>query len=55
MNISSSDTNNLDAFIEQLLNCKPLRENEVKFLCEKVMEFNFRPKKFFKKRAMSKQ
>ncbi len=39
MNISSSDTNNLDAFIEQLLNCKPLRENEVKFLCEKVSKF----------------
>ena len=32
-----SDVNNLDNFIEQLMNCKPLKECEVRFLCEKVI------------------
>ncbi len=32
----SQDTSNLDAFIEQLQQCKPLKEAEVKFLCERV-------------------
>jgi glutamate synthase domain-containing protein 2 len=37
MSFSSSDINNLDNFIEQLSKCKPLKETEVKFLCEKVI------------------
>jgi hypothetical protein len=36
MNVSSGEINNLDNFIEQLTQCKPLKETEVKFLCEKV-------------------
>jgi len=36
MNVSSTEINNLDNFIEQLIQCKPLKETEVKFLCEKV-------------------
>jgi len=36
MNVSGSEINNLDNFIEQLSLCKPLKETEVKFLCEKV-------------------
>ena len=32
----SSDPSSLDAFIEQLMTCKPLKESEVRFLCEKV-------------------
>jgi hypothetical protein len=36
MNISGGEINNLDSEIEQLLQCKPLKESEVKFLCEKV-------------------
>ena len=39
MNVSSNEYGNLDAYIEQLLTCKPLRESEVKFLCEKVNIF----------------
>ena len=38
MNVSSSELNNLDHFIEQLTQCKPLKETEVKFLCEKAKE-----------------
>ena len=34
--MSSGEINNLDNFIEQLTQCKPLKETEVKFLCEKV-------------------
>ena len=37
MNINTGEINNLDGFIEQLMTCKPLRESEVKFLCEKVI------------------
>jgi serine/threonine-protein phosphatase 2A catalytic subunit len=38
MNVSSGEINNLDKFIEQLVQCKPLKETEVKFLCEKVKQ-----------------
>ena len=31
-----SDFSNLDKQIEQLMNCKPLLEQEVKSLCDKV-------------------
>lgn len=34
--LSSSDIGNLDKYIEQLMECKPLGEAEVKALCEKV-------------------
>lgn len=41
MSFNSSDIGNLDSFIEQLMTCKPLKEAEVKFLCEKVkIKFN---------------
>jgi hypothetical protein len=36
MSISGGDISNLDNHIEQLMQCKPLKEAEVKFLCEKV-------------------
>jgi hypothetical protein len=36
MNINSTELGNLDSYIEQLLTCKPLKESEVKFLCDKV-------------------
>ena len=36
MAISSTDIGNLDKYIEQLMDCKPLGEAEVKSLCEKV-------------------
>jgi len=36
MNINSTESGNLDSYIEQLLTCKPLKESEVKFLCDKV-------------------
>ena len=33
---TSSDLSNLDRQIEQLMECKPLADIEVKVLCEKV-------------------
>jgi len=39
MNISPNEIGNLDGYIEQLMTCKPLKESEVKFLCEKVRKF----------------
>lgn len=36
MNVNSGEIGNLDNYIEQLVTCKPLKESEVKFLCEKV-------------------
>ncbi len=33
---NSNDAGNLDQQIDQLMNCKPLKEHEVKLLCEKV-------------------
>ena len=56
MNITSGETNNLDNFIEQLSQCKPLKETEVKFLCEKVKNFfnKKRQKKYLVKKVMSK-
>lgn len=38
MSLSNGEINNLDANIEQLMECKPLKETEVKFLCEKAKE-----------------
>ena len=34
--ISSTDIGSLDVQVSQLMQCKPLKEAEVKFLCEKV-------------------
>ena len=34
--LSQVEINNLDRYIEQLLQCKPLSEVEVKNLCDKV-------------------
>lgn len=36
--MNASDMGNLDSFIEQLMTCKPLKESEVKFICEKAKE-----------------
>jgi len=37
--LSSLDgVNDVDQFIEQLLDCKPLTENQIKFLCERLSE-----------------
>lgn len=38
MNGNSNEIGNLDAFIEQLIEVKPLKEIEVKFICEKAKE-----------------
>ena len=35
--LNSTDIGNLDKYIEQLMDCKPLGESEVKQLCEKVI------------------
>lgn len=35
--LSANDANNYDQFIEQLMQCKPLKESEVKSMCEKVI------------------
>ena len=34
--LSSSESSNIDKQIEQLFQCKPLSEQEVKGLCDKV-------------------
>jgi hypothetical protein len=50
----SADPSGLDTFIEQLMTCKPLKESEVRLLCEKVKFINYRLKKYSKRRVMSK-
>jgi len=40
-NATPGDVTNLDRQIEQLLECKPLPEAEVKHLCEKVQTAHF--------------
>jgi hypothetical protein len=35
--IASAELRNLDIQVEQLMKCIPLKEAEVKFLCEKVL------------------
>ena len=37
---SADNSYNLDKFLEKLYECKPLKENEVKFLIEKVKDQN---------------
>ena len=37
--LTTSDVSNLDKMIETLMECKPLSEQEVKSLCEKVHYF----------------
>ena len=36
--LSNNEIGNFDKYIEQLYECKPLAENDVKILCEKVKE-----------------
>ena len=36
--LSSNDANNFEHHIEQLMQCKPLKENEVKLMCDKVTQ-----------------
>lgn len=57
MSLNSSEIGNLDAYTEQLMSCKPLKESEVRFLCEKVRVhfFNKNPPKFIGKRNFSKR
>ena len=58
MSIGPNEIGNLDGYIEQLLTCKPLKESEVKFLCEKVRKdplTNHRLKKYFRKKVMYRQ
>lgn len=38
MSLHENPTQSLDAFITQLYLCKPLAENDVKWLCEKAKE-----------------
>lgn len=38
--LSNLDIDNLDKWIEQLKNCHPLEESQVKQLCEKVSKFS---------------
>lgn len=35
--LSNSDLGNFDKYIETLWQCKPLAENDVKILCDKVI------------------
>jgi hypothetical protein len=51
--IASSELRNLDIQIEQLMKCVPLKEAEVKMLCEKVEKIKFSPKKSSRKKVMS--
>lgn len=39
MKLTSTDIQNLDRQISDLMECKPLPEAEVKFLCDKVNYF----------------
>jgi len=58
MSISPNEIGNFDGYIEQLMTCKPLKESEVKFLCEKVSRdplTNNRLKKYFRKKVMYRQ
>ena len=36
MTLNNNEIGNLDIYVEQLMSCKPLKESEVRFLCEKV-------------------
>lgn len=48
--LGTSDANNLDQYIEILMQCKPLKENEVKLVCEKViLIFIIQAKEIFQK------
>ena len=38
MNLNSSEFGNVDGYIEKLMEVKPLKEIEVKLICEKVKE-----------------
>ena len=51
--IASSDLRNLDIQIDLLIKCIPLKEAEVKFLCEKVnINLMFSQRKYSKKKVM---
>jgi serine/threonine-protein phosphatase 2A catalytic subunit len=57
MNVNPNEIGNLDNYIEQLMNCKPLKESEVKFLCDKVILyiiifiFKYKAKEIFQKES----
>jgi len=51
--ISHTEAGNLEQQIDSLMQCKSLKEHEVKLMCEKVQHnFNNRQKKFYKKKVM---
>lgn len=52
MKTTGFDYNNLDRQIADMLKCKPLPELEVKALCEKVVAFLLRQKKFLENSRM---
>ena len=39
MSLSKTEINDLDKWIEQLKQCQPLEECQVKILCEKVINY----------------
>ena len=50
--MSSTDIGSLDIQVTQLMTCKPLKESEVKFLCEKVKNLLFKQaKEIFQKES----
>lgn len=49
--LNNSDISNLDRQIAELMECKPLPEAEVKFLCEKVKKTKYN---FFKFQTLNK-
>lgn len=51
--MSESESFDLDKFIEKLMDCKHLTDNELKFLIEKVGKtIEYRQKKFYPEKVM---
>ena len=48
--LSKTDVNDLDKWIEQLKQCQPLEECQVKILCEKVINLIYKNNIFIGKR-----
>ena len=42
--IGSNEANNLDQQIDSLMQCKPLKECEIKVICEKVISSKLKEK-----------
>ncbi len=39
--LSKGEIDNLDKYIESLLNCVPISEADIKFICDKVINYNY--------------